>query len=114
MHHQRLVRFTVLGDVFQPETARQREIELDGGELPQASDGVHQLHIDFRAVERGFIRHLHERNFGLNQNLADQVFGFFPKLRFINELGVVAGQSRRIVGAEAHDIFLDAEDLEIL
>ena len=38
---------------------------------------------------------------------------FFHKLRFVDEF-LVAGQSRRVVRAETHDIFLDAENLEIL
>ena len=55
MHHQRLMRLAVFGDVLQAEAARQREIELHGGKLPLAADGVHQLHVDLRSVERGFV-----------------------------------------------------------
>ena len=57
VHHQRLVRLAVFADILQPEAARQREIELHGGELPRAADGVHQLHVDLGPVERGFVGH---------------------------------------------------------
>src|ERR1035438_1870433 len=53
--HQRLMFLAVVGDVFQIEAARQREIELDGGELPQSADSVHQLHVNLRAVESCFV-----------------------------------------------------------
>jgi len=36
----------------------------------------------------------------------------FQSFRFVDEFGVVAGQGGRIVRAEAHHVFLDAEDLE--
>ena len=44
----------VFGDVFQAETRREIEIELDGGELPGTADGVDELDVDFGAVEGGF------------------------------------------------------------
>ena len=56
MHHHRLLARSVFGDVFQSEALRQIEIELHGGKLPQAPDGIHQLDVDLRAVERGFAR----------------------------------------------------------
>src|ERR1019366_1209340 len=55
VHHQRLVRLAVFGDVLQTEPAGQREIELHGGKLPLTADGVHQLDVDFGPVEGGFI-----------------------------------------------------------
>ena len=57
MHHQRLVRLAVLADVLEPEAPRQVEVELDRRELPLAADRVHELHVDLRAVEGGFVRH---------------------------------------------------------
>ena len=45
-----------------PKRRRQIEIELHGGELPGPADGVDQLHVDFRAVERRFARHALVRN----------------------------------------------------
>ena len=58
MHHQRLVAVAVFADVFQFEARRQIEIELHGGQLPRAADGVDQLHVDLRAVERRFALHV--------------------------------------------------------
>src|SRR5438132_4572013 len=39
--------------LFRSKALRQVEVELNGRELPQASDRIHQLDIDFRPVERG-------------------------------------------------------------
>src|SRR5208283_1879375 len=48
VHHQRLLTAAVFGNVFELEALRQVEVELHGRELPQASDGVDQLHVDLR------------------------------------------------------------------
>ena len=53
----------ILADVFEVEAARQVEIELHGGELPGPADGVDQLHVDLRAVERGFAGNVFVGNF---------------------------------------------------
>src|ERR1017187_5162155 len=55
MHHQRLVGLTIFGDVLEAEAAGQGEIEMHGGKLPLAADGVHQLDIDLGPVESGFV-----------------------------------------------------------
>src|ERR1700675_4924094 len=52
--HERLFAGTVFGYVFEIEALRQVEVELHGRELPQAPDGVDQLDVDLRAIERGF------------------------------------------------------------
>ena len=62
MHHQRLVAVAVFADVFQAKAAGQIEIELHGGELPRAADGVDELDVDFRAVKRRFAFHAFERH----------------------------------------------------
>jgi hypothetical protein len=54
VNHQRLLARAVFGYVFELEALRQVEVELHGRELPQASDGVDQFHVDLGAVERGF------------------------------------------------------------
>src|SRR4051812_21264106 len=53
MAHERLVLVSIFADILEAEAARQGEIELHGGELPLAADGVHQFHVDLRAVESG-------------------------------------------------------------
>src|ERR1700684_3601926 len=55
MHHQRLMRLAVLGDVLQAELARQSEVELDGRKLPQPANGVDQLDVDLGTVERRLV-----------------------------------------------------------
>src|ERR1035441_967670 len=52
--HQRLLAGCVFGYVFELEALRQVEVELYRRELPEASDGVDQFHVDLRPVERGF------------------------------------------------------------
>ena len=52
--HERLMLGAVFADVFEAEARGQIEIELDGGELPGAADGVDELDVDFGAVEGGF------------------------------------------------------------
>ena len=54
VHHERLVALAVFADVLELEALGQGEVELHGGELPEAADGVDQLDVDFRAVKRGF------------------------------------------------------------
>src|SRR5271169_2888681 len=45
---------TVFADVLELEALGQGEVELHGGELPEAADGVHKLDVDLGAVEGGF------------------------------------------------------------
>ena len=54
MDHQRLMPRAVFADVLQAEARGQIEIELDGGQLPGAADGVDQFDVDLGAVKRGF------------------------------------------------------------
>src|SRR5713226_7814656 len=62
VHHEWLMLGAVFADILQAEARGEIEIELHGGELPRASDGVDELDVDFRAVERAFAYHLFERN----------------------------------------------------
>ena len=57
MNHERLFAGAIFGDVFESEALRQIEVELNGGELPEAADGVHQLDVNLGAVEGGFAGH---------------------------------------------------------
>ena len=52
MDHDRLVALVVGADVLELEALRRLEVELDGGHLPRAADGVSGLHRDLGAVER--------------------------------------------------------------
>jgi hypothetical protein len=110
---RRLVR-VVLVAINQAEFSRHGEIHLVRRQRELAADDAPDLHVNLRAVKRRLVRHLHVGNLRIKQHLADQVLRLLPQFRFVDELGVVAGQARRIVRAEAHDVFLDAENLEIL
>src|SRR5262245_37022722 len=50
VHHYRLMRLVVRADKFEAETLRQREVNLNSRELPQAFDRVHDLEINLRTV----------------------------------------------------------------
>ncbi len=104
----------VLVAIDQAEFARDGEVHLVGGQGEFAANDAPDLHVNFRAVEGRLIRHLDVVDAGVLERFADHFFGLFPKLRFVDEFGVVASQARGIVGAETHDVFLDAEDFEIL
>ncbi len=54
------------------------------GEL--TSDGAPYLHINLRAIESALIGNFHKWNIAFFQHLAYHLFGFEPKLRFIDIL----------------------------
>ena len=90
------------------------EIHLVGRQREFAADHAPDLHVNLRAVERGLVGHLDEVDATGLEDGADHVFGLLPQRGFVDELGVVADQARRVVRAEAHDVFFDAENFEIL
>jgi hypothetical protein len=90
MDHQRLVRLAVLANVFQREAARQREIELHGGKLPGAANGVNQFHIDLGAVKCGFVGD----HFGLNvEALGGAAQGVFAELPLLSGAVILAARA---------------------
>ena len=50
--HDRAVAGVVRARVLEAEELRQLEVDLDGGQLPRAADGVARLHRDLGPVER--------------------------------------------------------------
>ena len=52
--HDGLMALAVFAHVFQLEARGQVEVELHGGELPQAAQHIDQLDVDLGAVEGGF------------------------------------------------------------
>ena len=78
VHHQGLVRFSVFGNVFEVEPAGQSEIELNRRKLPQTADGIHQFHVDLRAIKRGFIGHDFHFEVQALRRLAQSVFSQLP------------------------------------
>src|ERR1043165_8097619 len=100
--------------INQTETFRHSEIDLVGRQSKFTSNHAPDLYINLRTVKRRLVRHFDVIDFRIDEGLPDHVLGLFPKLRFIDKFGVVAGQARRIMRAETHHIFLDPKDLEIL
>src|SRR6516162_4796200 len=86
------------------------KIDLVGRQCKFTAYHAPNLDVNLRAIKRRFVWHFNVVYFRIDESLPDHVFGLFPKLRFVDEFGVVAGQARRIVSAETHDVFLDAED----
>ena len=87
---------------------RQSEIELHGGKLPQAADGIDQLHIDLGAVERRFIRNDGGVDAEAVAGLAQRAFGQFPLIG----LAVVFAAGAAIPGGNLGFVFVEAESLQ--
>ncbi len=49
-----LMALAVFADVLEIEARGEVEVELDGGELPEAAEDVDEFDVDFGAVEGGF------------------------------------------------------------
>ena len=60
--HDRSVLLAVRARILQVEPERKLEVKLDGSALPGTSDGVFQMEVDLRSVERAvaFIYHIRE------------------------------------------------------
>src|SRR5579859_174284 len=108
MHHDRLLARAVFRYVFQLEAVRQVEVELNGGKLPGAADGVHQLDVDFRAVKRGFAHNRLVGNIHLLQDLLQRVDGAVPVLLAADEALLIVG----VPDAQLDLVFSEAKSLE--
>jgi hypothetical protein len=81
--HDGLMQFAVLALVLELEAGGQVEVELHGGELPQAAEHVDQLDVDLGAVERGFagdgaVGNARRSSTCLSEPMAFPVFGALP------------------------------------
>ena len=110
MDAQRCLVRIVLVPIDQAEAFGHGEVHLVGRQCEFAADDAPDLHVDLRAVKRGFVRHFHVVDFRINQHLPDHVLGLLPEFRFVD---VFLAHALRRRGAEAHDAFLDSENLEI-
>ena len=108
VHHQRLMRLAVFADVFELEAARESEIELHGGELPWAADGIHQLDVDLRPVERGFVGHHFHFDVETLGGVLERVFGDLPLLG----RAVVFAAQAVVPGGKLGFIFVETESGE--
>ncbi len=110
MNAQRRLGGVILVAIFQAELRGHSEIHLVGRNREFAANRAPDLHVDLRAVKRGFVRHLDEIDAGSDQHFAHHVLGFFPQLRFVD---VFLAQTFGRGSAEAHLIFFQSEDFEI-
>src|SRR5207237_5361048 len=78
MDHEGLLARAIFGDIFQSEALGQSEIKLYGRKLPGTANGIHQLHIDLRAVKNGFAWHRLVRNTAALKRLAQRSNGELP------------------------------------
>src|SRR6202171_416789 len=92
------------------ETARLREVDLVGRDGKLATDGAPRLHVDLRPVKRSFVWHFDKIDSRILEHVSRHYFGLFPKLRFIDEF---LSKLAWIVSGKAHQILLDAEELEV-
>src|SRR6266571_1261423 len=88
VNHERLMLGAVFGDVLQAEASGQIKIELHGGELPGAADGVNELDVDLGAVEGGFALHFLERDVHALHGVGERGGGAAPVFGFT---GVIFG-----------------------
>ena len=96
--------------VGEVETLRHSEVHLVRRDGELAADGAPDLHVDLRSVEGGFVGDFDVVDAGSLEDVAHHLFGLPPEFRFVHELLAELGG---IVGGEAHDILLDAEELEV-
>ena len=76
--HHRPVALVVGADVLELEALRELEVELDGRELPRATDRVARLHRDLRPVERAAALVEHQLEAGREPDRAERRGGLVP------------------------------------
>src|SRR5579885_28716 len=80
VNHHGAVRLVVLADVLKLEALRQVEVPLHGAELPQATDGVLDLEVNLRPVERGLALDALVIDAALVESLGQRRLGVRPAL----------------------------------
>ncbi len=91
--HHGLLTGSIGGGVLELKTLGLVEVELHGGELPGATDGVSGLHGNLRAVERGSTGVGDELEAGLGRHLAECLGRVIPCFNGSHKLlGVAGGQ----------------------
>ena len=107
---QRGLFLALLVDEGQVKAFGDGKVHLVGGQGELAPDGAPDLDIDLGAVEGGFVGHFHIRYTAVVHRPAHHLFGLEPQLAVID---VLLTQTFRVVQREAHDVLVDAEDLEV-
>ena len=96
------------GHKFQVKAFGQVKVKLDGGQLPQAADGVHDLDVNFRPIESRFPGVGGVGDVVGLQHVAQGVFGPFPILHLTGKVfGVL-----RVPRGQFHRVFFKAEGFE--
>jgi len=96
--------------IDQAEALGHGEVHLVGGQGELTANDAPDLDVNFGAVEGGFVGHLDVVDAGVFEHVAHHVLGLKPQFRFVD---VFAAQAFPAVGAEAHEVFLNAEDFEV-
>src|SRR5262249_44222403 len=108
MHHQRAMLLAVFSDIFELESAWQREIELHRGKLPQPADGIHQFHVDLWTVESRFIGNHGGMDAETIAGLAQRALGKLP----VGRLAVVLAAGTVVPGRYLSFVFSEAEGVQ--
>src|SRR5690242_19253398 len=108
MDHDRLFARAIFRHVFQLESVGQVEVELHGGKLPGAADGVHQFDVNLGAVKRGFAHNRLVGNIHLLQDLLQRVDSAVPVLLAADKTLFVVG----VPYAQLDLVFSEAKSLE--
>ena len=106
--HDGLMTLAVFADVFELETRGEIEVELHGGELPEAAEDVDEFDVDFGAVEGGFAGDGFVGDAFRLEHGVERANGQVPIFVGAGVMGAVVG----IPGGELDLEFIEAEGVE--
>ena len=110
--HSGVLFGVVLVAVGQAELGGHGEVHLVGGQREFAADDAPDLHVNLRAVKRRFVRHLDVVDAADSMSTSRTMSSVL--IQSSGSLTYFLPRPSGDVRAEAHDVFLDAENLEIL
>jgi len=80
VHHQRLMRLAVFADVSSSKRRGRVKSNCTVESCHGRADGIHQLDVDLRPVERGFVGHHFHFDVETLGGVLERVFGDLPLL----------------------------------
>ena len=110
MDHDRAVFLSVLARVFEFETLRHLEIQLNGAALPRSADGIFQMEIDLRAVERAVALVDDKGKIHVFQRVGERLRGLVPVFFRTHTVRGTGGQFHMIFKADQRINFVDEFD----
>src|SRR3954469_15595778 len=113
MQHHRAMVCAVFTDVLQVEPLWQAVIQLNGPELPAALQGIRDVELELRAVERAFARELLERDVARHQGAAQRAFCAVPKFVRADALLWAECELYRHVLEVERGVHLEQEAIEV-